>query len=577
MQLKKVKIHNLRSIKETDFNLMKLSLLIGENNAGKTNIITALRIFYEDGIKYDDKIDFPKFQTDDKESWIELEFITSSDEQASLKKEYQSNDKILKVRKYLRSEKPELVKQGQSNIYAYENNTLSTNLFYGAKNISQAKLGSLVFIPELSKTEDSVKMSGPSPLRDMINFVMKKVIKSSQTFTSLQEAFNTFNIQFKEEASKDGFSLTNLVDDINQNIKDWGIEFEIQINAIAPEDIVKNLVSHQLKDCALNNQPVSLTCYGQGLQRHLIYTLIRLSAKYVDKNTEKKKEWSPDYTLILFEEPEAFLHPTQQEILNLSLNELASGSTQQILITTHSPIFVSRNVEQLPSLLKVSKNIGQTEIFQIDEVELSGLYDANNGLFAYFTGKLKDPSISEEIKKKITDKHLGATSENKKRKIEEESIKYFLWLDSERTASFFAKHVIICEGACEKILLDYLFNTVWRELKGKHLYCLDAMGKYNIHRYMNLFDRLGISHSVLYDKDADFDIQGIVNTFLEDNKNRNTKALHSFDNNLEQFLGIANGSTPPHTKPLNIMWHYLNSKINKSKIDELKEIITTLI
>lgn len=197
MKLSKITIHNIKSLVDASFNLEKYSLLVGENNAGKTNVITAIRMFYEDGVKFDPKSDFPKCATTDQESWIELEFLTTDDEQSSLKGEYQSQDKILKVRRYFKSESTELVKSGQSNIYAYESGTLSKNLFYGAKNISQAKLGTLLFIPELSKTDDNFKMSGPSPLRDMINFVMKKVIKNSQVFADLQTAFDTFNRDFK--------------------------------------------------------------------------------------------------------------------------------------------------------------------------------------------------------------------------------------------------------------------------------------------------------------------------------------------------------------------------------------------
>ena len=40
------------------------------------------------------------FKTEDNESWIEIEFFTTNDEQQSLKEEYRSNDNILKVRKY---------------------------------------------------------------------------------------------------------------------------------------------------------------------------------------------------------------------------------------------------------------------------------------------------------------------------------------------------------------------------------------------------------------------------------------------------------------------------------------------
>ena len=57
MKIKQIEIHNFRSIKSTKFNLNDYSLLIGENNAGKSNVFRALRIFYEDNLKYDEKTD----------------------------------------------------------------------------------------------------------------------------------------------------------------------------------------------------------------------------------------------------------------------------------------------------------------------------------------------------------------------------------------------------------------------------------------------------------------------------------------------------------------------------------------
>ena len=70
MKIKSIKIHNFRSIKDAKFDLYNYNVLLGANNSGKTNVLTALRIFYEDGIKFNEKTDFPKFQTDDEESWI---------------------------------------------------------------------------------------------------------------------------------------------------------------------------------------------------------------------------------------------------------------------------------------------------------------------------------------------------------------------------------------------------------------------------------------------------------------------------------------------------------------------------
>ena len=318
MKIKSITIHNFRSIKEAKFDPYDYTVLVGANNAGKSNVLTALRIFYEDGIKFTDKSDFPKFQTKDNESWIEIEYLLTDEEFSNLKEEYKNPDNILKVRKYLKSEDRTRVKANQSNIYGYENGVLSENLFYGAKNVSEAKLGSIIYIPEVAKTDETLKLTGPSPLRDIVTFVMKKVVKTSESFGSLNRAFEEFNSKFKEEASKDGFSLSKLRQEINKSLKEWEVEFNLNINPVRPEDIIKNLVSHYAIDKNLDKE-IDVKYLGQGLQRHLIYTLLKLSSQYTEKKTYKKKEFSPELTLILFEEPEAFLHPGQQEFLNTCL------------------------------------------------------------------------------------------------------------------------------------------------------------------------------------------------------------------------------------------------------------------
>jgi len=94
---------------------------------------------------------------------------------------------------------------------------------------------------------------------------------------------------------------------------------------------------------------------------------------------------------------------------------------------------------------------------------------------------------------------------------------------------------------------------------------------------MNLFDRLGIEHSVLFDGDTNNDKHKKINAFIEKNKNKFTLKLHSFsEGELEDFLGIKK-VTDRYKKPLNVMWHYRNNKIRQEKIDELIKIVENLI
>lgn len=574
MRLKTISIHNFRSIKDASFNLYDYSLLVGANNAGKTNLLTALRIFYEDNIRFAEKSDFPKFPTEDNESWIDIEFVLTKQEFESLKNNYKNPGNTLRVRKYLKSDEKDKVQTGQSNIYGFENGTLSGNLFYGARNISQAKLGKVIYIPETTQTGETVKLSGPSPLRNMINFVIEKVVVKSKSFQGLSNAFEEFDLEFREEQSKEGLSLRSLIKDINSNLDEWEVEFGIDINPLKPTGIVRNLVASHVTDRILKAE-IDIRNLGQGLQRHIIYTLLRLSSRYVEKKEYKKKEFSPELTLILFEEPEAFLHPCQQESLNRNIRALASEESQQIIISTHSPIFVSRNVDDLPSLIKLKRSSGITSIYQISEERKKTIFEQNSQLAQFLRSKADEEGVGTELRDKIRSK-LGATSDTTR--MEEESIRYVLWLDATRCSAFFADVVLICEGATEKTFIEYLIEKKWENLGESRACILDAMGKYNIHRYMNLFKELGILHSILLDKDEDAQIHVLINNFIQGQKNEYTKRIHFFEKDIETFLGV---SPPPANrrdkKPLNVMWHFSQGKIDARKIEELKTVVGNLL
>ena len=102
------------------------------------------------------------------------------------------------------------------------------------------------------------------------------------------------------------------------------------------------------------------------------------------------------------------------------------------------------------------------------------------------------------------------------------------------------------------------------------------MGKFNIHRYMNLYKELGITHSVLADRDENKNIHGIVNGFIDKQKNEFTRAIDYFDKDIETFLDIATVERR-NKKPLNVMWHYFKDRIDDEKIQELKDKVVGLV
>ena len=348
----------------------------------------------------------------------------------------------------------------------------------------------------------------------------------------------------------------------------------MRVNELQPQEIIKSLLSYNLTDKSLGKS-IDINSMGQGLQRHLIYTLIRLSSEYNEKEERKKADFSPEFTLILFEEPEAFLHPSQQVQLDMGLKKLSKIEGQQVLISTHSPIFVSKNIEDLKTILSVKKQNVVTKIFQIKSEDVDKLLNNNYSLFKMFSDILKEPNTEPSLTKKIKDRKLGQEFFDIEQKLEEEALKYFMWLDAERARSFFAKHVIICEGATEKVVFDYLMNNLLSDFIDKNVYILDSMGKFNLHRYINLFGKLGITHSVLYDRDDDHSIHEIVNKFISSNTNEYTRAICTFDSDFEKFLGIEEVSRKD-LKPLNVLTMLKDSKITEQKLTELRNVFEKL-
>jgi len=51
MRISKVEIESFKTIESLSFELERIAVLIGENNAGKSNILRAIDLFFEDSVR----------------------------------------------------------------------------------------------------------------------------------------------------------------------------------------------------------------------------------------------------------------------------------------------------------------------------------------------------------------------------------------------------------------------------------------------------------------------------------------------------------------------------------------------
>lgn len=508
MELRRLRIHNFRSIIDADIEVHSYTMLVGANNAGKSNIFGALRAFYED-IKWSAD-DIPKVGAVDREAWVELTFRLNDEEWGGLADKYKegAEAKFLSVRRYFFSEIHE-VKSSQSNIHAIIGGEPEKDLFYGAKNIGTAKVGKLIYIPALTTPTEQMKTSGPSPLRDMLNFMFKQLVAGSAAYRALEGAFGALN----DEARGDHGFLSKISDPINEAISHWGVRFDMGVNPISPEEITKNLVRHGFVDAMLGDTVFALERYGHGFQRSFLYELMKLAPTFVEAKQGDKKGFDSDFTLILFEEPEAFLHPSQQENMGYNLRRLGEGEGQQVLITTHSPTFVSRAADDLCQIVRVQRQGGISAVSQIPRVRLARVLGEGASLVNALSAYVEDVAVGENQKAEAR-RMLETAPQNEDIAVQEERFRYQLWLDSERASMFFAERILLVEGATEKALFTYLLARDWSHLAVHRIAIVDVLGKYNFHRFMALLDGFSVPYGMILDDDAAKNHHRVINEML---------------------------------------------------------------
>ena len=87
MKIQKIKIHNYRSICELEMMCESLVTLLGPNNHGKSNILSALEFALMTSVK-PTNADFNAFCGTDRKIWVELTFHELTEQEKTTFKRY---------------------------------------------------------------------------------------------------------------------------------------------------------------------------------------------------------------------------------------------------------------------------------------------------------------------------------------------------------------------------------------------------------------------------------------------------------------------------------------------------------
>ena len=248
---------------------------------------------------------------------------------------------------------------GDYTIFAGENNSGKTNLISAIQEHVSLEEYEKIYIAaeETNPQEKQIKNSAKG---DPFYKIVESLIKP---FFQL-EMFQPLATNFNTSPKKDAF-----VQEVNSILGNLGVEkkrFDIKLSGedLKMEVIIKLVkgIVHDLYDTDIDE--VDIENIGAGTKRMIVVALIQAYANI--KNDEKK-------TMIIFEEPEIYLHPKWKKSLHNSLLELSERENIIVLITTHDPYFIELGKNHI--IYQVYRNQAKKDSTDIKPMDKPGFLD----------------------------------------------------------------------------------------------------------------------------------------------------------------------------------------------------------
>ncbi|WP_072680711.1 ATP-dependent endonuclease [Arcobacter sp. LA11] len=459
MKLIKLVIENFRGIQgtcEIKFDNSNIIFLIGQNNIGKSTFLHAYEYFVSAKTlaEKEDFFDFSSENTititgvfekeNDDDTDIDLVGTGRSSEPDWINKWVDTaNGNIVKVKKVWN----QIGNTFNKFTWSIEDNDWVTNGFGGLHSKLTKYTPTPIFINAM-ETEDSLekkvnkliqdeflkKISENEEFEDEYNEAIEKV-KSLQERIIGTDAITEYNGQINEAFSR---IFTDLVLKIEPKGDD----------KIKLEDAIKNSHSILVQKDGVDREE-AISSHGHGVIRQALFNFLT----FLKRNSNgTRKEY-----LILFEEPELFLHPKIAYKLRESLYELSENSPYQILCATHSPLMIDISKDH-SSLVRVAKENGMVRTYQADSILFNG--NDNERRDRVIMINRFNPHICE---------------------------------------SFYADKVILVEGDTETIVYRDLLKRFY---PNEEIFVVNTGSKNNIPFFQDVLTHFRVEHYVIHDVDT---------------------------------------------------------------------------
>lgn len=615
MKLKQIEINKFRSIDSISINIDDLAILIGENNAGKTNILKALELFYQDSVRSINE-EYFYFKIQNRPISISITYDRLTENERSQKHlKHWIYDNSIKVKKVIEWDnqsqkykmtlfgwqaKPKEVHFNLSKFDEYksqidkivESNRLPDYFKTDKGTVTQAsykqgiskhiKEGKVEFgdpgwimnpgsykevfsdllpmfylVPAVKDAQDESKTTQQTMLGKLLNDLTNRIISKNPKFEEVKKQIEGLKKYLNKSEEGDDSERLQEIKDFEEILSSMISEnmpgTKVGIEIVTPEliDLFKD--TKITLDDAL---PTSIDSKGHGLQRALIFAYIRAYAKTISTIETEEESFSRNFILAI-EEPELYLHPNgQRKMMNVLRN---ISKNDQVLICTHSNFFV--DMFDYQNIIIVNRdNSGPTNVSQVTEE-----------IF-----KTEDEESIKRLKK---------------------TFRYLSLFDLSRSEMFFSKKVILVEGDTENFIVPFWASRLAQKDKrydfsSNNICVIECGGKTNIHIFMRVLNKFKIHYVVIHDIDPiDFpeDKEGKTdqekaklrmfkeNDFIEKTLDPDYGHIIKIKPELESVIGISKSQSEKHSKIGAAFFKYDEMDIDNypSEVIKMLDLITS--
>lgn len=363
IQIDIVRIYGFRGISNIEIALPRVTVLLGQNNAGKTSVIKALQLAIGDYSRYLSDEDFHIGEDGKRQEAITVdirlipvagearasEFSEEWQQEFGAKIQAEADGKqYVAIRT---TAKPDRVKGG----YILERYEMeSWPEFTGWEKVSfRKKLGkrleSVPFIPIDAQRDIHTELKEKS---SFVGRVLSSVEYDDADVAELERMVAEVNREAIEKSEPLKRLKTHL-DNLNQSFEGSG-QTELTPFPKKIRDLSKRF---SVNFGESDKSSFSMEYHGMGTRSWASMLTVKAFIELLAKNHEEEAE--PFFPIMAAEEPEAHLHPNAQRTLYRQLIDVPG----QVIISTHSPYIAG--LAELSEIKYLSKPENSVQVYQL--------------------------------------------------------------------------------------------------------------------------------------------------------------------------------------------------------------------